>query len=221
VRAAGSLVRSAWAGLIVVAFASFWRVPVPLAAGLLPLCLEIGETWPSPYLRWIWRAAATLSLGALLLGWRLTPPSPILWSTLALLGLAHFGWLSYREAVSRPRILWLLALGTAVLGVSAFLWRGSGTLPSLYVVLGLMVLMFEHLGEGALWRHRLGAWAPLAIIPFVLAFVAAALIRPAPPPPSPGGPPPCRQQRNPPPPNPPPSRRGPAPGDKRDGLPPP
>lgn len=167
-----------------------------LLLSLFPLCLAAAELLPS----WELAVAAMLAasvlellvqvnapLGVVLSGLAAIPhtlvsESPAAWATLPptagvvlILVAVVLGWLVFRLAQSRDRILLLLLLGGIILIVNHTFWHLEGEGPvAAYLVVGLWLLADTHLEEsasssvgrpGAYWYSVLGL---VMVLPLVL-----------------------------------------------------
>ncbi len=167
-----------------------------LLLSLFPLCLAAAELLPS----WELTVAGMLAAGVVELLVQVSAPlsvvlrglaaiphtlvseSPAAWATLPptagvvlILVAVVLGWLVFRLAQSRDRILLLLLLGGIILIVNHTFWHLEGEGPvAAYLVVGLWLLADTHLEEsasssvgrpGAYWYGVLGL---VMVLPLVL-----------------------------------------------------
>jgi transglutaminase-like putative cysteine protease len=164
------LVLGAWLTALIWPYANSGGFPVPLLLSLLPVAFAVAEWMPNGGLVFLADAAAVLlelviqrpagltSFGALgHLFAVLVTENPTAWANMpAVVGLllivsaTILGWLVFRQAVTRARVMLLFVLGILVLAVNHVYWNLSVEAPlAAYLLFGLWLLAETHLAESA------------------------------------------------------------------------
>ncbi|MCL5967258.1 MAG: hypothetical protein M1516_01230 [Firmicutes bacterium] len=164
------LVLGAWLTALIWPYTHSGGFPAPLLLSLLPIAFALAEWIPAGFVVFLADAAAVMleliierppgltSLAALRhLFFVIAAESPAAWvnmpavaGLLLILMATILGWLVFRQAVTRSRVLLLFVLGILILAVNHVYWNLSVEAPlAAFLLFGLWLLAETHLAEVA------------------------------------------------------------------------